>query len=305
MSDEKNQAEEPVAAIEGETPPDAGGAEGGGQGEGTEDDALDAKRMTLLEHLSELRIRLRNAAIVFIVAMIGSVFFVRRFFEILTRPVRRGLEANGFEVVLHTKGVTEGFWVFMKLAIVAGILIASPFIFWELWKFVAPGLYRREKKMAGLVTAATAGCFLGGAFFGYGVLSEPAASALLGLIMVDPKTTYTTEFAIKPLLMMDDVANFLMMMVAGCGVAFELPVVLAVLGWLGVISKDGLVKFYKYAVVLSVVVGGVLTPSPDPWSQLLLAGPLFVLYNISIGLVWLIERARKRRDADLEREYGA
>lgn len=267
-----------------------------------EEAALDDHRMTLLEHLSELRVRLRNAGIAFLVSMLASFFFVKHFFEVLTRPVRRGLIAAGFAPDLNVKGVTEPFWVFMKLAIIAGLMIASPFVLWELWKFIAPGLYKKEKKLAGIITGSTALCFIGGAVFGYFVLCEPAAYYMMSLLRTDDFKG-DVGFNLKPQLMMDDVAGFLMMTLAGCGAAFELPVVVSLLGALGIVSVKGLWKFNKYALVLSTVMGAVLTPSTDPFTQLLLAGPLFILYQLSMGIVWLIERARKRQEQELEDQY--
>jgi sec-independent protein translocase protein TatC len=288
---------EPDAILEG------GGDDGGEPPMDPEEAEIDSKRMTLLEHLSELRVRLRNAAIAFTLAMLGSFYFVVRFFEILTRPVRRGMSAAGFEPVLNVKGVTEPFWVYMKLAIIAGVLFASPLVFWELWKFVAPGLYRKERKLVRLITGATAFCFLGGAVFGYLVLCQPAAYYMMSLLKTNIHSS--VEFTLRPQLMMDDVADFLMLTLAGCGVAFELPVILAALGWLGIVSAKGLWGFWKYALVLAFVLGGVLTPSTDPFTQTLLAGPLLGLYGISIIVVWLIERGRKRKEDELEKEYAA
>jgi sec-independent protein translocase protein TatC len=287
---------------ESDTASVAGGGSSGEPPADPEEAEIDGKRMTLLEHLSELRVRLRNAAIIFTVSMLGSFFFVARFFEILTRPVRRGMIKAGFDANFAIKSVTEPFWVYMKLAIVAGILIASPFIFWELWKFVAPGLYRKERRLATGVTGTTALCFIGGALFGYLVLCEPAAYYMMSLLRVEDLKT-PVEFGIKPQLMMDEVGDFLMLMLAGCGAAFELPVVVALLGALGIVSSRALWKFNKYALVLATVLGAVLTPSTDPFTQCLLAGPLFGLYQVSIVVVWLIERGRKRKEAELEKEY--
>jgi sec-independent protein translocase protein TatC len=288
---------------DGETAPVAGGGSSDEPPADPEEAEIDSKRMTLLEHLSELRVRLRNAAIIFTVAMLGSFYFVARFFEILTRPVRRGMAKAGFPTDFAIMSVTEPFWVYMKLAIVAGILIASPFIFWELWKFVAPGLYRKERRLAAGVTGATAICFIGGALFGYLILCEPAAYYMMSLLKVGDMAT-PVPFGINPQIMMDTVGDFLMLMLAGCGAAFELPVVVALLGALGIVSSRQLWKFNKYALVLSVVLGAILTPSTDPFTQCLLAGPLFGLYQISIVVVWVIERARKRKEAALEKEYG-
>jgi sec-independent protein translocase protein TatC len=294
----------PVETLE----PDAiieGGGGGGDDGEpplDPEEAEIDAKRMTLLEHLSELRVRLRNAAIAFVVAMLGSFYFVAHFFEILTRPVRRGMLKAGFDGEMVVGSVTEVFWVYMKLAIVAGVLIASPLVFWELWKFVAPGLYRKERKLAAVVTGSTALCFIGGAVFGYLVLCEPAAYYMMSLLK-NENLHPSVELHLRPMLMMDQVADFLMLMLAGCGAAFELPVIVAALGALGLVSSKALWKFNKYALVLAFVLGAVLTPSTDPFTQTLLAGPLLGLYEISIAVVWTIEKARKKKDDELEKEY--
>jgi len=181
-------------------------------------------------------------------------------------------------------------------------LASSPFVFWELWRFVAPGLYRREKRMALVVTLATAGCFVGGALFGYGVICKPALTYMLSFAEIFPGTL---QFKIEPAVMMDEVVGFMLAMLLGTGVAFELPVILAVLGWLGLVTARGLWRFNKYALILSAIIGGVLTPGPDVLSQVLMAGPLFGLYNVSILVVWLIERASRRRLADLAKETGA
>jgi len=256
----------------------------------------DEKRMSLLEHLGELRSRLRNAALAFLVTMIGSFIFVQHYFDWLTRPVRRGLQAAGHEMNFYARSLTEPFWVYMKLSIVGGLMLSAPFIFWELWRFVAPGLYRRERRIGVLIAVATGVCFVGGAAFAYAFMCEPAAYYLTKLC-----TTFAGDlpFKLDTMLMMEEIANFQMMTLAGCGVAFELPVVLSILGWIGLVSSRGLLKFDKYAIVLAFVVSAVLTPSTDPLTQTLLAVPMFALYNLSILVVWLIERARRKRDAAL------
>ena len=260
--------------------------------------------MSFMEHLAELRLRLRNAAIVFLIAVIGSFFVVKRYFDFLTRPMREAwkMALHGTEPMFHFAKPTEPFWVYTKLAMYGALLVASPFIFWELWKFIAPGLYKKEKRMALLVTGATAVCFLGGAVFGYGVLSKPALTYMLSFAESFPGNL---SFKIEPTVMMDEVVGFMLAMLLGTGVAFELPVVLAVLGWLGLITAKGLWRFNKYALVLSTVVGGVLTPGPDVLSQVLMAGPLFGLYNVSILIVWVIERARRKKLEEMAKATGA
>ena len=259
--------------------------------------AVDETRMSFLEHLSELRVRLRNAAIVFLVAVVVSFIFVKKYFVFLTRPARQAWEAalGGQPAVFHFASPTEPFWVYTKIAIIGALLVASPFVLWELWKFVAPGLYKKERRLVLVITVATAGCFLGGAIFGYLVLCTPALTYMFSF------AEKFSGFEIQPTIMMDELVGFMLAMLLGTGVAFELPIVIAVLGWIGLVSAQTLWRFDKYALILSAVVGGVLTPGPDVLSQLLMAGPLFVLYNLSIVIVWLIERARKKKLDDLER----
>jgi sec-independent protein translocase protein TatC len=145
-------------------------------------------------------------------------------------------------------------------------------------------------------------CFIGGAVFGYLVLCEPAAYYMMSLLK-NENLHPSVELHLRPMLMMDQVADFLMLMLAGCGAAFELPVIVAALGALGLVSSKALWKFNKYALVLAFVLGAVLTPSTDPFTQTLLAGPLLGLYEISIAVVWTIEKARKKKDDELEKEY--
>ena len=265
--------------------------------------AVDEARMTFVEHLFDLRKRLRNAALIFFAATIGSFFFAQKYFDLLTRPARMAWTAAlGKEPKFVFTNPTEPFWVYTKLAMYAAILIASPFIIWELWKFVAPGLYRKEKRMAMAVTLATAVCFIGGALFGYTLISKPALTFLFGLA---ESFTGSLPYTIEPMVKMDELSGFMLAMLLGTGAAFELPVVLAVMGWLGLVTARGLWRFNKYALILSAVVGGVLTPGPDVLSQVLMAGPLFGLFNISIVLVWLIERTRRKKLEALAKETGA
>jgi Tat protein translocase TatC len=119
----------------------------------------------------------------FVVATIASFFFAQKYFDFLTRPARMAWTAAlGREPVFVFTGPTEPFWVYTKLAMYAALLVSCPFIIWELWKFVAPGLYKKEKRLALLVTAATAVCFMGGAVFGYALISKPALTFLFGLV---------------------------------------------------------------------------------------------------------------------------
>src|SRR6187549_1476909 len=216
---------------------------------------MDESRMSFMDHLSELRLRLRTAAIVFLVAVIGSFVVVKQYFSFLIRPATRAWEAVlGRPMELVFISPTEPFWVYTKIALIGSLLLASPVVIWELWKFVAPGLYKKERRLVMGITGATAGCFIGGAIFGYAILCTPALTYMFGF------AEKFNTFDIKPTITMDELTGFMLAMLLGTGVAFELPVVMAVLGFIGIVSSRQLWKFDKYAVVLSAVVGGVLTP---------------------------------------------
>jgi len=285
------------------TAPDPGQGSDNATVHDADKESVESARMTFLEHLYDLRKRLRNAALIFVVATIGSFFFAKEYFDWLTRPARIAWTAAlGREPQFVFTNPTEPFWVYTKLAMYAALLVSCPFIIWEIWKFVAPGLYKKEKRLALLVTAATAVCFIGGAIFGYALISKPALTFLFGL---SESVTGPLPFKIEPFVKMEEMVGFMLAMLLGSGAAFELPVVLGVMGWMGLVTARGLWRFNKYALILSAVVGGVLTPGPDVLSQLLMAGPLFGLFNLSIILVWLIERARRKKLEALEKETGA
>ena len=228
---------------------------------------------------------------------LGASFFANDFFHLLARPVRLALAALGQPTQIVKLNPAEGFWVQFKLSLVLGVVVALPLIFWELWKFVAPGLYRREKKLALAMTATTVVCFLGGAVFGYFLLSQTTHLFLLGAGVRTPAAG-NDGLTIVNMLTMESVANFQITMLLGCGVAFELPVVLGLLGWLGLVTARGMWRFSRYALVLAAAAAAVLTPGGEAYSQLMLAIPLYGLYNVSIAVVWVIERRGKALAAD-------
>ena len=260
--------------------PDATGAE-----------QLEDRRMTLLEHLQELRLRLRNAGLVWLVATGAAAVFANDFFHFLARPVGAALRSLGQSAEIVKLSPAEAFWVHFKLALLLGLAVALPLVCWELWKFVAPGLYRRERRLAVAMTGATVLCFLAGALFGYSLLSKTAHLFLLGS-GIEVAAPGSGRLTVVNMLTMEAVANFQIMLLLGCGMAFELPIVLGLLGWMGLIDARGMWRFQRYALVLSAAAAALLTPGGDAYSQMMLAVPLYVLYNVSIGLVWLIERRR-------------
>ncbi|MCI5150524.1 MAG: twin-arginine translocase subunit TatC [Candidatus Electrothrix sp. MAN1_4] len=182
----------------------------------------------------------------------------------------------------------------MKLALVAGILLASPVIFHQIWRFIAPGLYQHEKKMLLPFSAISTCCFLGGAAFGYFVVFPPAFRFLL---------SYSSEF-LDPMPGVSEYFSLALRLLLAFGVIFELPVFMVFLAKLGIVDAPFLSKNRKYAFLLAFIIAAIVTPTPDVVNQLLMAGPLVVLYEISIIAVRFFGQRLLLPEVEKEREEG-
>jgi sec-independent protein translocase protein TatC len=193
----------------------------------------------------------------------------------------------------------------MKLSMLAAVFVASPVIFWELWKFVAPGLYAKEKRYALPFVISSVIMFVGGAAFAYFVILPIAYPVLLGmakgnlsqineLFGIKVNMTMGPAVTIEPTLTLDHVFGFSIKLLLGCGLIFELPLLISFLAGVGVVTHRSLWRFNRYAIVLSFIVGALITPGPDVMSQVLVSIPLVGLYNISILIAWVITKRRER-----------
>jgi sec-independent protein translocase protein TatC len=162
------------------------------------------------------------------------------------------------------------------------VLLASPVIFWQVWKFVAPGLYKHEKKVLFPFTLVSSFCFLGGAAFGYFVVFPPAFGFLLG---------YSADF-LDPMPAVNEYFSLSIRLLLAFGVIFELPVLMIFLAKIGIVDVSFLNKNRKYAVLINFIIAAILTPTPDVVNQMLMGVPLLVLYEISVLGVWLFGRKK-------------
>lgn len=258
---------------------------------------LEDSRMPFLAHLRELRDRVRNAAIFFVLAFGVCFVFAEEIYDWLEVPIATAWANNpklsGVPFQMHFATLTEPFWVNMSIALWAGIFVASPFIFYQLWKFIAPGLYKRERKMTIAFAGFSAVFFTGGALFCYHFVLGRIYEFLLGYASKD-----TT-----PTLMLQGYLDLSRDMMLAFGAVFELPLLILFLSMIGMVTHRGLWKFNRWFVVIAFIVGAILTPSPDVVSQIMMAMPMIVLYNVSILLSFFVTRKREREDAELrERE---
>jgi sec-independent protein translocase protein TatC len=231
-----------------------------------------------MSHLVELRKRLVMSAIAVAVCFAVTYTFSEKLFEILAYPLKANLPKG--DHLIYTN-LPEMFFVYIKISLVAAILVGAPFIFYQAWLFVAPGLHNQEKKYLFPFVLSSSLLFIGGALFGYFVVFPFGFKFFLGFsndyIQALPSVKQYFSFSLKLLL--------------GFGLVFELPVVAFFLSRLGIISANLMRRQRKYAVLLIFIVAAILTP-PDVITQFMMAGPLLVLYELSVVIVKVTEKKK-------------
>ena len=258
---------------------------------------LEESRMPFLSHLKELRDRVRNAAIAFLLAFGVCFYFAQEIYDWLEAPVARAWKANPNlgEFKMSFATLTEPFWVNMSVALWAGIFLASPFIFYQIWRFIAPGLYKRERKIGVFFAVFSALFFVSGALFCYELVLNQMYKFLLDYSSVKH----------APTLMLQGYLDLTRDMMLAFGAVFEMPLLIFFLSMIGMVTHRGLWKFNRWFVVLAFIIGAILTPSPDVVSQILMAAPMIVLYNLSILVSWYVTVQREKKEAVLRDQEAA
>jgi len=270
---------------------------------------LEGGRMPFFSHLAELRDRVRNAAICFVLAFLGCWYFADDIFAWLRQPLediwikhtgpllaatnaelaRQGkppdLDWGPFKLIYT--GLTQPFWVNMSVALWAGIFVASPFIFYQLWRFIAPGLYKRERNVTIVFAIFSAVFFVAGALFCF----ELALPRLYEFFLGYNSRTLQSLPSIQEYL---DITRDSML---AFGAIFEMPLLIYFLAMVGLVTHRSLWKFSRWFIVLAFVIGAILTPGPDVVSQFTMALPMIALYNISILFAWRVTVKRERAEA--------
>lgn len=235
------------------------------------------KELTFFEHLDELRKKiLVSAAAVSITTVAGYVYS-----DTLLRIVLRPIRSEGISVYFFSPA--EAFLVKLKVAFIVGLFLASPVILNQLWVFISPAFYKHEKKIVSWITCAASFLFLCGILFGFYAAIPVALKFLIGM---------QTEF-LKPMISVTHYVDFVFGLLLAFGVAFNLPLFVIALGSLGVLNTRVLNHYQRHAIVLIFIIAAVLTPSPDVASQVLLAVPLIILFELSVLGVFLVERGKK------------
>ncbi len=241
--------------------------------------------MTFTEHLEELRWRLVKSVGALALAFVLCYLQSDRIFSFMIAPLKGALQPG--QSLIGT-GVTEAFFIEMKVGLVGGLFLASPVIFYQIWRFLAPGLLGDEKKLvAPFVLSATA-FFAGGAYFCYRVVLPVAFAYFVDQYL---------SLGVSPEIRIGEYFSFFFRMILAFGVTFELPVFTFFLVRLGIVDYRLMWRSFRYAIVLIFVAAAILTPTPDVINQTLLAAPMLILYLLSIGVAYIW---RKERDEQPE-----
>jgi sec-independent protein translocase protein TatC len=234
-------------------------------------------KMSFLEHLDELRRRLVVAIIAVAVGFVVALVFIERIFSFVMRPLQQILPHGG--KLIYTEP-TEAFMLQLKVAALAGLVLAAPLVMWQVWLFVAPGLYSKEKRFALPFVFFSSVFFVGGAAFSHYVVF-PTAWAFLASFTTDymefmPKVSSTFSLYARMLL--------------AFGLVFQMPIVVLALARMGVVTAGFLARHTKYAILIIFIVAAVITPTSDVVTQSMMAAPMIVLYALSIVLAWIFGR---------------
>ena len=248
----------------------------------------DDTAMPLMEHLTELRSRLMRALIIVAVLFVAFYFLAREIFLILIKPYQWG--AGTDDVVINFFALQEVFFVDIKIAFFSAIFVGFPVIATELYKFIAPGLYRNEKQAFLPFLVATPVLFFLGGCLVYFLIMPLATAFFLS------QQQFGSDVTIQNVQGMAAYLGLIMTLIFAFGLAFQLPVLLTLLAQAELVTSEGLKAKWKWAIIITFVFAAVLTP-PDPVSQLGLAVPTLLLYQLSIISARLIERKRAAREA--------
>ncbi|HTU41545.1 MAG TPA: twin-arginine translocase subunit TatC [Candidatus Aquilonibacter sp.] len=244
--------------------------------------------MGFLDHLEELRRRLVYSIAAVAVGFFACWWKVEYIYDLMQRPILQVLRANGLSDKLVYLNPTEPFNLYLKIAALAGLFVTSPFVLYQVWMFISPGLYRHEKRYVVPFMVSTIALFLTGGFFGYKVVYPQALAFLIH---------FGRQF--QPMITISEYTSLFLSIILGMGLIFEMPILIFFLALMGLVTARFMWKNFRYAILLIFIVAAIVTPTPDILSMCIFAAPMVGLYVVSIGIAWAVHpkqrRARKEK----------
>jgi sec-independent protein translocase protein TatC len=243
--------------------------------------------MGFLEHLEELRRRIIYSIVAVAVGFFFCWGYAEKIFELMQRPIMLALQRNGLSEKLVYLNPTEPFNLYLKIGAMAGLFVASPFVLYQIWLFISPGLYRHEKRYVMPFMFSTVALFLGGGYFGYKLVYPQALEFLI---------SYGKQF--QPMITIGEYTDLFLTIIIGLGVIFEMPILVFFLALMGIVSASWMWRNLRYSILIIFIIAAVLTPTTDILNMCIFAAPMVALYVISIGIAWLVHPTQRKKRAD-------
>jgi sec-independent protein translocase protein TatC len=245
-------------------------------------------RMSFFEHLADLRTRLFHACGAIAIGAVVGVSVAKYVMNFFARPMTNALAQNGLPPKMYVTHPVGYINTYFSIGLYFGIVIAMPYVLYQVWLFIAPGLYRHERKaVAGFVMSAFL-LFLGGLAFSYYVMLPYLLKFLV---------QFTTGDQFTPWMSQDEYFPFLFKVLFGVGVVFELPVVVFLLALFNIVTPQFLWKHFRYAILIITIIAAIITPTPDAMTMLVFMAPMLILYLAGIAVAWVVVRKKKRAAA--------
>jgi sec-independent protein translocase protein TatC len=239
--------------------------------------------MGFLDHLEELRRRLVYSIAAVVVGFFACWGFREKIYAVMQKPIMEALKAHGLAEKLVYLNPVDPFNLYLKIAALAGLFVTSPFVLYQVWMFISPGLYRNEKRYVMPFMASTIALFSAGGYFGYRVVYPRALEFLIG---------FSQQF--QPMITISEYTSLFLSLVLGMGLIFEMPILIFFLALMGIVSAGFMWKNFRYAILLIFIVAAIVTPTPDILSMCIFAAPMVALYAASIGIAWLVHPKQRR-----------
>ena len=242
-------------------------------------DRAELPGMSLMEHLEELRKRIMRSLMFLGGGFTIGWIFRMQLYEIIKKPL------DDLHLGLYYPHPTDPLNLYLKTALVGGAIIASPFILYQVWLFISPGMYQNEKKYVWPFMSATVGLFLCGAWFGYHYVIENAIRVLV----------FGFGKGFQPILTIDEYTGFFLSIILGLGICFELPILIFFLALFGIVDAKFLLRHFRYAILAIFIVAAIICPMQDPFSMCLFASPMLFLYFFGVVIAWYVHPNRRKR----------
>src|SRR5580704_763204 len=243
-------------------------------------------RMSFFEHLVELRKRIVNSLIGVGIGAAVGISISKRFINFVTEPMEKALTANHLDAHLYYSHPAGYVSLWINLGIYMGIALAMPWVLYQIWEFVAPGLYKHERSAAAGFIISSMFLFLCGIAFGYFIVLPTMLNFLIGMSVSGP---------VKPLININEYFDLILIVLVGLGIIFELPILIFILSVFGVVTPKLLIKNFRYAMLIITIVAAVAAPTPDATTMLIFMAALVLLYLVGVIVSYFVVRKKRAR----------